>query len=126
MTRFVPTTRGATTAETAYTIGRRQRAWRRGFPAEKLSAKWRNVPDVRLIPTHWRRIQGPRESSDAAGANRTTASPRSHIANATIRRTKGSRVGVRGTRATMYATRAAVAMRLAALAKPHGFIGPSD
>ena len=52
------------------------------------------------------------------------ASPRSQIANDAARRANGSRVGVRGTRATMYAARAAVAMRLAAEATPQRVIGP--
>jgi hypothetical protein len=120
----VPTTRVATTAETPYVTGGSHGRDRNGWPVAKFRAKWRNVPEVRAIPTHWTRIHGRRAAGDASGAKRTTASPRSHIANATVRSANGRRVGVCGTRATMYAARAVVAIRLAADAIPQRVIGP--
>ena len=100
-TRSVPRTRAATTPETLYTTGRSHGRSRDGRPVAKFRAKWRNVPEVRAIPIHWNRIHGSRTSGDAAGAKRTTASPRSQIANDAARTANGRRVGVRGTRATM-------------------------
>src|SRR2546425_1830424 len=122
--RLVTRTRTPTTAETLYTARRSQGRCRRGRPESKFRAKWRNVPDVTAIPTHWNRIHGRRASGDAEGARRTIASPRSQIANAAARNANGRRVGVCGTRAIMYTARAAVAIRLAAEARPHRVIGP--
>src|SRR5207245_5690132 len=110
------------TAETLYTTGRSHGRCRRGRPVSKFSAKWRNVPDVTAMPTHWNRIHGKRASADAEGARRTIASPRSQIANAAARNANGRRVGVWGTRATMYTARPAVAIRLAAEARPQRVI----
>src|SRR2546428_795024 len=54
--RLVVRTRTPTIAETPYTAGRSHGRCRRGRPESKFSAKWRNVPDVTAMPTHWNRI----------------------------------------------------------------------
>src|SRR3989442_13959839 len=94
----VPRTRAETTPETAYTRGTRHTRSRSGRPETRLRAKWRNEPEVRLIPTHSTRIHG-RSAAPAvpAGASRTTASPRAQIPNAALRRKNGRRGRARGT-----------------------------